>query len=263
MTTTNATPVHYHAGHNMPGYLPESDVETFATFADAKSHTIYELNYAAENVATWADEHDCDDVPCPTYGDDCPHDQANALSLVAEDLNLDNGPEWGDIVAGLSWWITECHEDGCEVEEEGDDFDAADYIVDAAALTTCSACGERHWYLTDTDGMSHMASLPGYTCGQEDDEEPADGATRASEPTPATTTGHPGTWPKTPTMSRQDFAYLARVLADLDFTADEGDRGPGSIHRAVVEHLAYHLADTCARFDRERFVAAAGGGLSH
>lgn len=36
---------------------------------------------------------------------------------------------------------------------------------------TCATCGEMHWYLTETDGMTHMASLAGFTCGQEDEEE--------------------------------------------------------------------------------------------
>lgn len=247
MTSTNATPVHYHAGHNMPGYLPESDVETFATFADAKSHTIYELNYAAENVDSWADEHDCDDVPCPTYGDDCPHDQANALSLAAEDLNLDSGPEWSDVVAGLAWWINECHEDGCEVEEI--ECGACPTVEDCEH-EDCPSCGS--WSAYVVDGRCPHCPAP---------STPADGATGAAEATPAPTRSHlPGPWPKTPTMSRQDFAYLARVLADLEFLADEGKRGGGTIHEYVVQHFAYHLEDTNARFDRERFVVAAGGG---
>ena len=60
-------------------------------------------------------------------------------------------------------------------------------------------------------------------------------------------------------MSRAHFNYLARVLTELDI-ADPDDvvkRGPGSRHQVVVEHLAYHLADTCPRFNRERFVEAA------
>lgn len=65
-------------------------------------------------------------------------------------------------------------------------------------------------------------------------------------------------WPKTPTMSRGDFAYLARILAELDFLADDGKRGGGTVHQYVAETFAHHLADTNPRFNRERFMVAAG-----
>jgi hypothetical protein len=70
-------------------------------------------------------------------------------------------------------------------------------------------------------------------------------------------------WPKTPSMSRADFAYLARILSALDFLADEGmpNGAGGTVKRYVAEHVAYHLADTNPRFDRERFLAAATGAL--
>ncbi len=72
---------------------------------------------------------------------------------------------------------------------------------------------------------------------------------------------HANPWPKTPSMSRGEFAYLARILAGLDFLADDGKRGGGTVHQYVAEHFAYHLADTNARFDRERFLVASGAGV--
>ncbi len=259
MTSTNATHVHYHAGHNMVGYLPESDVETFDNLAEAKSYAISELLFAADSTATWADEHDCDDIPCPTYGDDCPAQLASSLALAAEDVNLAGADGWSDIIGNNSWWITPCQDPYCQPDEE-------EPAEEPAPTTTARHLPDTHYCTTCT--YRHTADH--LLCPFRHDDDPrasaegaADGATRPAEatPAPAAARSHlPGPWPKTPTMSRQDFAYLARVLADLDFLADDGKRGPGTVHGAVVEHFAYHLADTNARFDRERFVRAAEGG---
>ena len=81
MLKSNRTLTHFHAGHNDAGYLPESDPETFDTFEDAKRYMFGELLWAADNMASWADEHDCDDVPCPTYGDECPEQLASEVTL--------------------------------------------------------------------------------------------------------------------------------------------------------------------------------------
>lgn len=91
---------HYHAGHNMPGYLPESDVYTCETFDKAKSATINDLEY---------------------YGDylfDCERkNEADEQSAISVDLSLDNGPEWGAYVGDLFYWITPCN-DNCDMESE-------------------------------------------------------------------------------------------------------------------------------------------------
>ena len=59
-------------------------------------------------------------------------------------------------------------------------------------------------------------------------------------------------WPKTPTMQRRHFDYLARALV-----ASWPNDGRTYNREYVVEQLAGHLADTNCHFDRERFVAAA------
>ena len=64
----------------------------------------------------------------------------------------------------------------------------------------------------------------------------------------------PRPWPKTPTMSRAQFEYLARIL--FEASREEAIEGPMTVER-MVGKFAYHLADTNARFDRERFIAAA------
>jgi hypothetical protein len=125
MLKSNATRIHFHAGHNDAGYLPESEVETFDTFEDAKAYMISELLSAADNMASWADEHDCDDVPCPTYGDACPEQLASEATALAEDLNLDSGPEWNYYLSDgralpVYYWIQPCTETVCSPDPSED-----------------------------------------------------------------------------------------------------------------------------------------------
>jgi hypothetical protein len=61
-------------------------------------------------------------------------------------------------------------------------------------------------------------------------------------------------WPKTPTMTRAQFDYLARILCEA--YREESIEGPMTVER-MVGKFAYHLADTNARFDSERFIASA------
>ena len=117
MTTTSVPTIHYHAGHNMPGYLPESDVWIYATFDEAKAGQIEEMEYIADVLDSWADDRPCDgDIPCGVHGNDCGHDKANEVAAAEQDLNLESGPEWQDYAGGLSWWIQACTDEDCEVE---------------------------------------------------------------------------------------------------------------------------------------------------
>ena len=93
---------HWHAGWNMVGYLPEMDSSyPFESFGDAKASMIDDM------------ERECDSLDMADE-----HDLANELSGVEQDLNLDNGPEWGAIVGNMSYWIVECVEDECVENEE-------------------------------------------------------------------------------------------------------------------------------------------------
>lgn len=109
---------HYHAGYNMVGYLPEMDPGTFTEWEYVKGYMLEELRLSADSVQSWVDKHDCDDIPCPTYGDSCGWNLAENLSSKAEYLNLDNGPEWRTIVGNMSYWINACQDEACELEED-------------------------------------------------------------------------------------------------------------------------------------------------
>jgi hypothetical protein len=91
-TTTHA--IHFHVGWNMPGYLPECDVEMFETFEDAKRYLIGVMDNEGDYL------FDIDRK-----------DDADELSAEMQNLNLDNGPEWETIVGNTSWWIMPCVDD--------------------------------------------------------------------------------------------------------------------------------------------------------
>lgn len=114
--------LHYHSGYNMPGYLPESDhaAYVFSTFVDARASLALDMTRHAESDESWADEHDCDDVPCPTYGDTCPDMMASEVRASAEDLAScePSSSEWGGYGGNLAYWVHECHESICLDEED-------------------------------------------------------------------------------------------------------------------------------------------------
>lgn len=129
--------IHFHAGTNDPGYLPDELPATLTAWEDAQRFIIGELLSDADSVATWNDEHDCDDIPCPTYGDERPEGRASELTFVAEELNLSSGPDWSTITAGRSYWIHSC---GCapgqaELAEESEDEKPDLVALEAEALT--------------------------------------------------------------------------------------------------------------------------------
>lgn len=141
--------VHFHAGNNDPGYLPDELPATFATWDEARRDIIGELLRHADSVASWNEAHDCDDCPCPVYGDDCPESKASDLATLAEELNLDNGPDWSTVTAGRSYWIHSCSctmgaaelEDEPEDEPEPEDqAPAASYRVYVAGGSVDSVC---------------------------------------------------------------------------------------------------------------------------
>jgi hypothetical protein len=109
----------FHVGHNLPGYLPESDVSHFDNIDDAISCLVEDIRMVSDNLETWSDEHDCDDIPCPTYGDSCPWNQAgdcdSLISYLTDDADITRaGGDFLGYAAGLAWWIVPCDEEGCD-----------------------------------------------------------------------------------------------------------------------------------------------------
>ena len=102
MTNQEQPKQYFAVGHNMPGYLPESEPWIYTTFGDAKTDLIGTMNNDADFL---------DDVARgPHSGLDAEtkeryHTEAEELSAACEDLNLSNGPEWGTTIGNTSYWI--------------------------------------------------------------------------------------------------------------------------------------------------------------
>lgn len=114
--------MHWHAGWNMPGYMPECDVYTFESFEGARGYMVESLGWHADNQETWVDEHDCDDIPCPTYGDGCPWNIAQNTRMLADELeglpaDGSKGSVWNGYAGNLVYWVELCIED-CELDTE-------------------------------------------------------------------------------------------------------------------------------------------------
>jgi hypothetical protein len=96
----------FSAGHNQPGYLPDSSPTVTRDWQLARDTLIEDLRYAADATQTWADPHDCDDIPCPTYGDDCPDNLAADLRAAADELAASNPDNpWQATVGREVWWL--------------------------------------------------------------------------------------------------------------------------------------------------------------
>jgi hypothetical protein len=96
----------FSAGHNQPGYLPDSSPMLTRDWQLARDTLIEDLHDAADATQTWADPHDCDDIPCPTYGDDCPDNLAADLRASADELQtLEPPARWQTTVGGEAWWL--------------------------------------------------------------------------------------------------------------------------------------------------------------
>lgn len=89
--------MNYAVGHNVAGYLPESDVYIVEDFETAKAYLIHDLLFHADYAETG--------------------DIGDALANAAEDVNLWNGPDClyvetidSEHCIPTAWWITETDE---------------------------------------------------------------------------------------------------------------------------------------------------------
>lgn len=108
-STTRSTIV-YAVGKNLVGYLPESDVYLTLDYSSAKASLIDDLDRYGDTEQSWVEEHDCDDIPCPTYGDRCGWNLAQDASAAMEELNLcaagdANGGGFDAYIGDLHFWL--------------------------------------------------------------------------------------------------------------------------------------------------------------
>jgi hypothetical protein len=92
----NLMPTLYAVGHNMVGYLPESDVWYARSFDSARQALIEDMDHAADS-----------------YEETGERGLVEELSEEVRDLKLSSGPEWSTIVGDYSYWVNvyKCSDD--------------------------------------------------------------------------------------------------------------------------------------------------------
>lgn len=114
MMNTLETPSHWVVGHNMPGYSPDNSPDHVETWNDAIGSLCEDLEIAAESLVTWSDEHDCDDIPCPTYGESCAWAQSQECADAVDQITDAVPDEPVDVyAAGECWFISPCEDPEC------------------------------------------------------------------------------------------------------------------------------------------------------
>lgn len=107
---------HWHCGFNQPGYLPESEPEAHGSFEAAQESLAADMDLHAGSEESWAEEHDCDDVPCPTFGDACQEQRAAAIRNERDELLAAVGEEWEAYAADFVYWVRPCDSADCAKE---------------------------------------------------------------------------------------------------------------------------------------------------
>lgn len=100
--------LHWHAGYNTPGCLPEADPGTYTSFEDAQQALADDMEFHARSEDAWAGEHPCEGESCATYGESCGARRAEQIMAAWGDLLRSEGPAWSGSAAGLAYWVVEC-----------------------------------------------------------------------------------------------------------------------------------------------------------
>ncbi len=116
---SRANAEHWHVGWNVPGDLPELAPGTCMTFEDAQQALAEELAAHADSEETWSDDHDCDDVPCPAYGDSCHWQRASQLRPLRDEVLGAVPGNWSSRSGGLAYWIEASSDRSCRSEIPG------------------------------------------------------------------------------------------------------------------------------------------------
>lgn len=114
--------IHWHIGHNMPGYLPESDVSTTTTLAQAADMLVEDLRFAIDSLdesilEAFAWRHRECGPDCCITGDRCEDDDDHIpnLDLVRHECMLHSGINV--YLGSCVYWVEICIDD-CDMEEE-------------------------------------------------------------------------------------------------------------------------------------------------
>src|SRR6478672_1531871 len=112
---------HYHAGHNTPGYLSEGDVYTTTSLFSAVEYSNEELDsyYDFLYEGCCADfEFDEERVAAyeERYGEYGKEERFSVEKGGEQYIHIEDATSSTDL--GYSYWITECDDESCEMDEE-------------------------------------------------------------------------------------------------------------------------------------------------
>lgn len=105
--------IHFHAGYNMPGYLPEMDVFTGETFESARSFLLDEL---VRHQDDWYVQNDGQPNRDKETGKFIP-DPYKPLIADLESTSAETDRGWNNWTENLAYWIDECVRLDCEMED--------------------------------------------------------------------------------------------------------------------------------------------------
>lgn len=104
--------LHYHAGHNIPGYLPmEDDPATYATYQDARDALLEDMDRHADGAA------DMDDGALLVHELEAAMEDVRAWETAEDSYTIVTDPT-RERDLGTAYWITACTEDECLEGEE-------------------------------------------------------------------------------------------------------------------------------------------------
>jgi len=108
---------HWAYGHNVSGYIPEDDPGHVATWEDARSGLMYELERERDSCESETGDADLDAREDARFASlQCAMDELDRTVAGQEFLAYtDDG---GQHTIPTAWWVNICAEDECEVDGE-------------------------------------------------------------------------------------------------------------------------------------------------
>ena len=117
----------WHTGHNIPGYMPESDVYHFEDLESALSSMSDELEDVADSFAQLLGEYGGDLDTAINEAMDHIDEEKEKLEDRAHIKDVDHWGSWSVLVPnaigsqydlGVHYWVARCVEEDCELIEE-------------------------------------------------------------------------------------------------------------------------------------------------
>lgn len=106
--------MHYHYGHNVAGYLPESDVFAVETAEEARAGLADDLKFERDGL-DYAPADEDSQALYDSLGEAL--DELNTAADVSQGFSTYTS-DGGEHRIPTAWWIQPCYETDCELESE-------------------------------------------------------------------------------------------------------------------------------------------------